>query len=254
MTQFRIKPGRMTMSLLAGAAMLAGAAPANAGVPVIDPTAIARIREEIAVATQTLATVKQQVQQVQGLQNSIGQMGASVLSDQLAKAGVNFNDLNGATSVLRDVVALAADAKQMQNTLQNYKIDGESIALQVVSDLVSGRANAKKIFFYNGGNDMNQNSINGLRKRRSAAVRESAINGYALATAMKGNMEQTQKSADAISEQAKKATDLRGDVQANTAALLAIYAETTKQTALMAQALEVDASSSLASDPTGKAE
>lgn len=245
---------RKAAAAFVAAAMLTTAIPAHAEIPVIDPTAIARIREEIAVATQTLNTVRQQVQQVQSLQNSIGQIGASVLGDQLAKAGINFNDLNGAASILRDVTALAADTKMMSNVLQNYKIDGEAIALQAVSDLASGRTNARKIFFYNGSNDMSQNTINGLRKRRSAAVRESAINGYALATSMKGNLTETQKTADAIADQAKKATDLRSDVQANTAALLAIYAETTKQTALMAQSLEVETANSLSSDPTGKAE
>lgn len=240
--------------MIAATALIAVATPANANVPVIDPAAIARIREQISVATQTLSTVKQQVQQMQNLQNTIGQTGASILGDQLAKAGINFNDMNGAESVLRDAVALAADAKTMQNTLSRYKIDGETIALQVVRDLASGRSNARSIFYYSGGSEMSQTAINGLRERRSAAVRESAINGYALATSMKGDLEQTQKSADAIAQQAKAATDLRGDVQANTAALLAIYAETTKQTALMAQTLEVNAATSLSTDPTGRAE
>ena len=246
------RPRHAKALVLSAAALLALPAPASANVPVIDPTAIARIREQVALASQQLGAIKQQVEKVQDLKNVIGQMGASAIGTTLEQAGLNFSDVDDAKSILRDVSALSKDVKQLPQSLSNFKINGESLALSVVDGLASGRTNAGKIFYFNGSGEMTQATVDGLRKRRSAALRDAAINGYALATSMKGDLGQTQKTADALAEQAKKATDLRGDVQANTAALLAIYAETTKQTALQAQALEIESANTLSTDPTGK--
>jgi type IV secretion system protein VirB5 len=241
------------LRILAGtaisAAMLA-ATPAHAGgVPVIDPAAIARIRETVSVATKQLAAVQQQVQQVQQMRNTIGQIGPGSLGKMLQGAGIDFTNPTGA---FKDIGSLAGQVQSMSSQAANLKIGSEgSLSFAPIKDLATGREAAAKLFYYNGG-DLSQQTIGELRQRRGTMVRESALSGYGAAASMKADLTKSQEVAAGLSAQAKDATDLRGDVQANTATMLAMYSELAKQTAIQAQMLEIESAQTLAADSVGR--
>ncbi len=239
--------------LLSGIALsstMLSAVPAHAGgVPVIDPTAIARIRETVSVATKQLGAVQQQVQQVTQMRNTIGQVGPGMLNNMLQKSGLDFSAAQG---VLKDVSSMSSQVTNLSSTAKSLALSGESMNFGSIKDLTSGREAAAQLFFYNGSNPMDQKTIGLLRERRNALVRDSAIGGYGAAVAMKGDMAKTTQIADNLSAQAKDATDLRGDVQANTATMLALLGEVSKQTALQAQMLEMQSAQALSGDSIGQ--
>lgn len=242
---------RLVVGLAAACAALPSPAFAG-GVPVIDPTAIARIRETVSVATKTLGAVQQQVQQVTQMRNTIGQIGQGRVGDMLSQAGISFSDLNGIKGALSDVKSIGSQVGNMTDQMKQLKLPGESMSFGNITSLASGREAAAQLFFFNGSGEMTQDTVAKLRERRNILVRDAAINGFGAATAMKGDMTRTQEIGDKLAVQAKSASDLRADVQANTATLLAIYGEISKQTALQAQMLEIQASQTLSVDATGK--
>lgn len=236
-------------SLTATAMFTAGTA--NAAIPVIDPTAIARIREVVSTASKQLAEVQKQVTQVTQMRNTIGQVGRGQLGSILSQTGLDFSGANG---VLRDVRTLGNRANNIGYQLNTMTIDGEGASLNLpqIRSLVDGREAASKIFFVPNSVDVSVNTVKQLRERRNAAVRDAAVTGYGAAASFKADLSETQQIADKLSAQARESADLRTDVQVNTATLLAIYGEIQKQTAIQAQMLELDAARSLAADVTAK--
>lgn len=233
------------------AAVLMSAVPAHAaGTPVIDPTAIARIRETVSVATKQLSSLQQQVSQVQQMRNTIGQIGPGSLGNILSKAGLDFSAETGA---FRDIGSLSSQVKSISSQASRLSIGKEGgLKIPEITNLVSGREAAAQLFFYNGSDAMSQTTISELRERRGTMVRESALSGYGAAATMKADLVKTQEVAKNLSAQAKDSADLRGDVQANTATMLAMYGELAKQTAIQAQLLEIESASTLAADSVGR--
>lgn len=236
---------------LAFAAAFFAAAPASAqGTPVIDPSAIAKIRETISVGTKQLGAIQQQVQQVTQMRNTLGQIGPGMLGNILKESGLDFA---GPEGILRDVSSMASQSKSMISEAGNLSVNGIMPKLPAsITNLADGRNAAKSLFFYAGEKALDQTGITQLRERRNAVLRDAAINGYGAATSMKGDMVKSQQIADKLSTQAQSTTDLRGDVQANTATMLAIYGEITKQTAIQAQMLEVQSAQTLSVDSTAQ--
>lgn len=242
----------MKIRVIATAALLATtffSAPASANIPVIDPTAIARLRETVSVATKQLGALQQQVQQVQQMRNTIGQVGPGMLGNILQQSGLDFS---GEKGILNSITSLKSQADTTLGQVKSMKMSGESMNFGSITNLNGGREAASQIFFYNGKESMSPQLVSQLRTRRQAVVRDSAVTSYGTAAAMKGDMIKTQQVADGLSAQAKATTDLRGDVQVNTAAMLAIYGEVSKQTAIQAQMLELQSAQTLSVDSTGK--
>lgn len=240
--------------ILAGtavAAVLLSAAPAQAiGYPVIDGSAIMRMREQIATLTKQLSAIQQQTQQVTQMRNTIGQIGPGMLGKILKDSGIDFANPTGA---FKDIGSMASQVDSVTSQASKLKIGKETgAAVGKITDLASGREAAAKLFFYNGDDAMNSDTINQLRSRRGVMVRESALSGYGAASSMKADLVATQKVAAGLSTQAKDSPDLRGDVQVNTSVMLAMYGEMAKQTALMAQGLEINSAQTLAQDSVGR--
>lgn len=226
------------------------ASPANAAIPVIDPTAIARIREVVSTASQQLAQVRQQVQQVTQMRNTIGQVGRGQLGSILQQSGLQLSGVDG---VLRDVQTLGTSSANLGQAMQNLTIEGENgLNIPTINSISAGRDAAAKIFYYGGEGSMTVGTVRKLRERRNIALRETAVTSFGAATSFKSDLQQTQQMADRLSARAADSTDLRTDVQVNTATLLAMYAELQKQTAIQAQLLELDSSRTLAADSTAK--
>ncbi len=245
-----VKKSRTLFAATLAASVAFTASPANAGIPVIDPTAIARIREVVSTASQQLAQIRQQVQQVNQMRNTIGQVGKGQLDSIMQQSGI---DMAGAKGVLRDVQTLGSTTANLGDAVKGLKIDGEgALNIPSIDSLAAGRDAAGKIFFYGGDGAMSMQTVKKLRDRRNIALRETAVTGFGAAASFKSDLAETQQIADKLTAQASDSPDLRTDVQVNTATLLAMYAELQKQTAIQAQLLELDASRTLAGDATAK--
>ena len=82
---------------------------------------------------------------------------------------------------------------------------------------------------------------------REAALRDSATSGYATAVVTKVRLSESEATIQALNEQMAASTDLRTDVQNNTAVSMAQYQQMVIQTQLLAQLLEVQATGNMAS-------
>ena len=226
------------------------AMPASANVPVIDPTSIARIREVVTKAQEQIAVAQQGVEQAKQMRNTIGQIGPGTLNTLLENSGLNFQNPTGA---FKDIGSVAAQVDSIGQQASQFTIPGEgSISVGKIDSLSTGREAAAKLFYYNSSEPLTQSVVSDLRQRRNTMLRESATTGYGLAQTTKSDLLNTQQVADKLSQQAAGAVDLRGDVQAGTAVLLAMYSEMAKQTAVQAQLLDLESSRTLAADATGR--
>src|SRR3546814_4286648 len=78
----------ITAALIASTAI---SAPANAAaVPVIDPSAIARIREVVTTASQQLAKAQEQLGQMREMNSTIGKAGQGQIGTILKSSGLDF--------------------------------------------------------------------------------------------------------------------------------------------------------------------
>lgn len=230
-------------------------APAHAAaVPVIDPSAIARIREVVTTASQQLAKAQEQLGQMQKMNSTIGKAGQGQIGTILQQSGLEFS---GEKGVLNSIRTLSTQANNLGGIAKKLQIPGEgAINIPNISEssdpIAAGREAAGQLFFYNGGESMTQEAVSSLRERRNIVLRETAVTAYGAATALRADLDATRKIAEGLQEQAKTSVDLRTDVQISTATLLAMYAELQKQTSLTAQMLELESSRVLAADATGK--
>lgn len=242
----------VTAALIASTAF---SAPAHAaGVPVIDPTAIARIREAVTTASQQLAKAQEQLGQMREMNSTIGKAGQGQIGTILKSSGLDFS---GEKGVLNSIRTLSTQANNLSGMASKLKIPGEgAINIPNISGssdpIAAGREAAGQLFFYNGSETMTQEAVSSLRERRNIVLRETAVTAYGAATALRADLDATRKIAEGLQEQAKTSADLRTDVQVSTAALLAMYAELQKQTSLTAQMLELESSRVLAADATGR--
>src|SRR3546814_1776117 len=79
----------ITAALIASTAI---SAPANAAaVPVIDPSAIARIREVVTTASQQLAKAQEQLGQMREMNSTIGKAGQGQIGTILKSSGLDLD-------------------------------------------------------------------------------------------------------------------------------------------------------------------
>jgi len=244
----------------AAASVIALMAPsmASAQALVLDPKLLTTAKTQLDNAKQLKQAAEKGVAQVTKVSDGIGKIGKSTLGSLLEQSGFNFQSVNGVKGVLSNVEDLGTQSTSAMSAAKAMKIGNETLSFATPAagtsmDLKGARDAAKQIFFYNGSDALDQQKVSQLRARRGAMLRESAVTGYATSTAMKSDMGKSGEAANKLVAQVKDSADLRGDVQANTAAMLAVFGEMTKQTALQTQMLEIAAAQTLAGDQTGKA-
>lgn len=216
--------------------------PANAAIPVIDPSAIARIREVVSVGTQNLNAVRQQVQGVQQMKNTIGQIGQGRIGSILQASGLDFS---GELGLLRDLEGLNNNVSDLGRSLQQTGVATPQQMVTASRNFSSARQMTGKIFY--GATNTPAGAAQ-VRNSRAAALRESGVASYGLALTTKGHLDRSADIANKLSAQMKSSADLRTDVQANTAAIMALYSEVAQQTAIQVQLLELEAAKTLAGD------
>src|SRR3546814_1765968 len=98
----------ITAALIASTAI---SAPANAAaVPVIDPSAIARIREVVTTASQQLAKAQEQLGQMREMNSTIGKAGQGQIGTILKSSGLDFA---GEKGVLNSIRTLSSQANNL---------------------------------------------------------------------------------------------------------------------------------------------
>src|SRR3546814_19261315 len=106
----------ITAALIASTAI---SAPANAAaVPVIDPSAIARIREVVTTASQQLAKAQEQLGQMREMNSTIGKAGQGQIGTILKNSGLDFADAKGVVNSIRTPSRQAHNPGSMATKLQ----------------------------------------------------------------------------------------------------------------------------------------
>lgn len=230
---------------------IVAAAPASAqGIPVIDPSNIAQTVKVVQNGVQQVQQIKQQVTQMTSMAKTIGQNGPlSIAKDVLAKAGLDFaNAANSPLAPYRAAMPGLLDALPGTDVGKSIGV-GSDLAQKAKTSIDSGRQFALTAF-YKGG-DATGEDIEKRKGVREAAMRDSVTSGYAMAVYTKNDLGQTETRMKALSEGVQGAADLRGDVQSNSAIALAQLQQLTVQNTLLAQLLEVQSTTSMASPNSG---
>lgn len=228
---------------------LASATPAQAaGIPVIDPANIAQTIKVVQSGMQQLQAMQAQLKQVTDLKSTMGQVGKGLAASILKDSGLSFN---GTTSPLADYKAAMPgilDALPTSKVGSGMGISS-SLATQAKTNIEAGRNFAIQAFYKNG--DASNGDIAARRGVRQAALRDSSTAGYAMAVYTKNDLTKTEETMKNLSQKVQDSTDLRTDVAANTAVQLATLRQVTVTNQLLAQLLEVNATTSISVDDTG---
>src|SRR3546814_4864057 len=115
----RFKMLTKTRALITAAliASTASSAPANAAaVPVIDPSAIARIREVVTTASQQLAKAQEQLGQMREMNSTIGKAGQGQIGTILKSSGLDFAGEKGVLNSIRTLSSQANNLRSEEHT------------------------------------------------------------------------------------------------------------------------------------------
>jgi hypothetical protein len=235
------------------------------GYPVIDSAAVAQAVDNLNAATQQVRELNEMLMQVQSIVQTVGKEGVPTLlfQEALSQSGISqygppVQDLLGSAQATWGTVQAGYAAGQQ--TVISFK----DVLAQV--DKLKGQVNAlgaKPDFssFISTQNwvqkeltvakDANLTTVDLTRKARGMLAGEAAANAYAIALNTRSQVTEMAARAQALAQQASSANDLRGDMAANTAVMLAMHDEMAEVQALMAAVLEVQSSAHLADiDPT----
>lgn len=116
----------------------------------------------------------------------------------------------------------------------------------IITDLATARDWVNRSFFSSGR--VNSSDTRDFVEVRQRAVREAALNGYALSLASRGYAAKAEERGMKLEDIVMASTSLRSDVQANTAVMLAQYQQTGQTIALLTALVETEAAKNLAGD------
>lgn len=235
------------------------------GYPVIDGAAISEAAENVKAATQQVQQLNSMLAQVQSIVQTVGKQGLPTLMFQeaLSQSGVSqygppVKDLLASANATWGTVQSGyASGQQAANTFKDVlaevdKLKGQAGALATKPDF--SNFNATQAWVKSEltvAKDANLTTINLTRKARTMLAGEAAANAYAMALNARNQIATMADRAQKLAQQASGANDLRGDLAANTAVMLAMHDEMAQVQALMAGLLEVESASRLADmDPT----
>ena len=198
------------------------------GIPVIDLSAIQQAQQNLQVLQQQVQQLQSLAATAQGLTKSIGQFGApaQILRQDLSQSGIaQFNaSLIGSLSASKGVMPGNSPA-------DFSSFDG---ARQWVNNTISLPASATAT----------TRTLN--RQTRSQVAGETAADGYALALSARQQVAAQVSRAQMLANQVGAATNLREDLAANTAVMLAIHDEMAEIQVLFAALLASQSAARLA--------
>ncbi len=230
------------------------------GYPVIDSAAVAEAVDNLNAATQQVRELNDMLTQVQSIVQTVGKEGLPTLlfQEALSQSGISqygppVKDLlDSAQATWGTVQAGYAAGQQVANSFKDVlaqadKLKGQVGALGAKPDFSSFSATQNWVQKeLTVAKDANLTTINLTRKARSMLAGEAAANAYAIALTTRSQVAAMADRAQKLAQQANSANDLRGDMAANTAVMLAMHDEMAQVQALLAAVLEVQSSARLA--------
>ena len=242
---------RSIAAVLAGFAvlLLRSALPAQAqGVPVIDQAGLSQAIANVNAATQQVQQLTSMLNQVQTISSTLGHGGTPAWLVNAVSGGLS----SSAQTTYANLQSMAAADKQAAVTIQNILSSSGSPGFGTASaDFSSFSTSLNWVQGQLGAPTVpNLSAINATRAARTSLASQAAVSAYALALTTRQQAPQTAARVQGLTQQASASTDLRGDVEANTAIMVAIHDELTQIEALMAALLKVEAAGNLAlTDP-----
>lgn len=241
----------MKKILVASVALAAAMIPASAsaqGIPVVDPSNIAQTIKVVQNGVQQVQQMKAQVEQISEMKNTIGAIGEGEIGSILQRAGLNLEtNGDGLLSEFRQTIPGILDGLPNSNLGRQLNIDAGAAA-EARTSIDAGRRFVISTFY--GGNNAGIDEVNQRQAIREAALRDSATAGFATAVATKTRLGESEATIKALTEQMSASTDLRTDVQNNTAVGMAQLQQSIIQTQLLAQLLEVQSTGNMANQVT----
>ena len=233
------------IAALALTGAFAAATPAHAqGIPVIDPSNIAQTIKVVENGVQQVQQMKAQVEQLTNLKDTIGDIGIGEIGSILERAGLNFNtEQDNLLGQFRETVPGIIDGLPNSELGRSLGVDAGA-AREARTSIDAGRRFALSTFYR--GTNASADDVTRRQAVREAALRDSATSGYATAVVTKVRLSESETTIQALNEQMAASTDLRTDVQNNTAVSMAQYQQMVIQTQLLAQLLEVQATGNMA--------
>ncbi len=220
------------------------------GYPVIDTAAIAEAAESLKAAAQHVQELNSMLNQVQSIVQTVGKEGLPTLLFQEALSQ------SGISQFGPPVLDLLAAGQQTVNSFKDVlaeadKLKGQFNALGAKPDFSSFNSAQNWVKSeLTVASDSNATAISLTRKARSMLAGEAAANAYAMALNARQQVSTMAARAQQLAQQASSANNLRGDMAANTAVMLAMHDEMAQVQALLAAVLEVQSSARLAAmDP-----
>jgi hypothetical protein len=230
------------------------------GVPVIDAAAIAEAADNVKAAAQQVEQLNAMLTQVQGIVKTIGQQGVPTLlfDEALSQSGISqfgppVNDLLASVqSTASAVQSTLAAGQQAANSFQSVLAEADKLKGQLggvtakpdFSSFASAQAWVRNELTV--AQNANVTTVSLTRKARNMLAGEAAANAYAMALNARQQVSQMADRTAQLAAKATAANDLRGDLAANTAVMLAMHDEMAQVQALMAAVLEVQSASRLA--------
>lgn len=239
---------KKSLALLIAVSALTNAGAAHAQIPVVDPANIAQTVKVVQQSVQQVAQLKEQLSQLTAMQKTIGSIGKSAVSGMLKDAGLDFADpTKMLTSQFRSAMPGLLDALPTSKIGGTLGIDN-LLAGKAKTNIQDGRNFALSTFYKAG--EATVDELSQRKGLRQAAMRDAVTSGYAVAVYTKNDIANAEDRLKKLSEKAAESSDLRADVQSNTAVALATLQAVTVQNTLLAQMLEVNSTAAMASDAT----
>lgn len=222
------------------------AAPAHAGgIPVVDPSNIAQTVKVVKNGVEQVQQMKQQVEQMAEMKNTIGAIGKGEIGNILKRAGLDFaqSEGTGLLKEFRSTIPGVFDALPNSELGKRLGVNA-SAASEARTSIDKGRRFVIDTFY--GGTNAGVDEVDARQALRESALRDSSASGYSTAVATKTRLSESETTVKVLAEQMAASTDLRTDVQNNTAVSMAQYQQMIIQTQLLAQLLEVHATGNMA--------
>lgn len=244
------------VSALSVAIILPGPA-LGQGYPVIDSAAVAKAVDSVNALTQQVRELNDMLTQVQSIVQTVGKEGVPTLLFQEALSQSGISQYGSPVKDLMEqetsLMVSGAVGKSFKATLAEADKQkgqaGGATAKPDFSSLSSAEGWVRKELTV--PKDASLTAIDLTRKARSMLAGEAAANGYAIALTVRQQVSAMGERAQKLSRQAGQSKDMRTDIAANTAVMLAMHEQLAEVQALLAAVLEVQSASGLADmDPT----
>jgi hypothetical protein len=203
--------------------------PAQAQVAVWDPEEIARLAEKSARMAEALSRAVELLNNIDVLSRTIGRFGPLPNLDF-----THFDLLDGLKGAGPEISGFSTNI----TAAQHVKIDSFNDAKAFVDRLVTVPSDGYQI-----------TGVGQSRQALDSLYRKALEDGYALSMHTRASLSNAPQRARLLVAQASAATDLRGDVGANTASSLAIIDQLGSLKTMLASSLEILATRRLVSLP-----